>query len=671
MSYVQTSVAWVKQTFTWSNSVESWTERIVSVAVIAGAVCLVFFGSPLALWQSLILWAILAITASVLARRGWLKLFGPVLFYDMLCTARRGRYFLVRVLYAGLLLLVLFSVYTSVAPFARNSARDEAARIAMTFFEMFTVVQMIAVVVLTPAYVAGAVAEEKERKTLEFLLATDLLNREIILSKFGSRLCNLTLFLLTGLPILSFLQFLGGVDPDLVLGSFAATALTAVGLASISILNSVVYRRPRDAIAMTYLMIIAYYAIASTLYGFKLASVWLMSEPIWFTANAPTVGDAVEVLNAGNVLIALFIKVAEAGRAGTLHTVVREVLWNYFLFHGSLAIVCLGWSVARLRALALKQSYGRTSKLRWHQRYRPQVGDLPVLWKELIVEGSLRINWLGWIAVILLVLLTVGIGVWIVLYYFWEQAFNPNMRGGLFEPMNIWVRFAGTGVGCLTLLAVAVRASTTIRSEMDKDTFDALITTPLSADAILLGKFVGCLFSVRLGWFWLGAILGLAALTGGLHMLALPLFLGAWTVYAIAFAMIGLWFSMICRSSMRATVYTMLTTIGMSVGHWIIWPFCCLPLFFLTGLDRGFDSPTQYIAKFQAGITPPFVLAWFAYSPENLARDFNHREFPELMGFSLLGLFLWSMASLMLWFVLIGPRFRHLTRRDQSSSEME
>ena len=78
--------------------------------------------------------------------------------------------------------------------------------------------------------VAGSIAEEKDRKTLEFLLATDLRNREIILSKLGARLANLLLFILTGLPILSILQFLGGVDPNLVLAGFAATFLTMAGL---------------------------------------------------------------------------------------------------------------------------------------------------------------------------------------------------------------------------------------------------------------------------------------------------------------------------------------------------------------------------------------------------------------------------------------------------------
>jgi len=172
---------------------------------------------------------VLIIAAAVLQRMGWLKMLGPVLFYDMLVTARRGRYSLIRCGYSMILLLVLFSVWSATSPFSHHSSREDAALIAMKFFEWFTVVQLVATFLLTPAYVAGAIAEEKDRKTLEFLLATDLRNREIVLSKFGSRLCNLALFVVTGLPILSFLQFLGGVDPDLVLASFAVVGLSSSG----------------------------------------------------------------------------------------------------------------------------------------------------------------------------------------------------------------------------------------------------------------------------------------------------------------------------------------------------------------------------------------------------------------------------------------------------------
>src|SRR3989442_1190906 len=95
------------------------------------------------------------------------------------------------------------------------------------------------------------------------------------------------------------------------------------------------------------------------------------------------------------------------------------------------------------------------------------------------------------------------------------------------------------------------------------------------------------------------------------------------------------------------------------------------PLLSLLEFNRGGGNPPENLLKFQPGLTPPFVLAFFPYPQENLPRAFTRREFGELTGFSLLGLFLYEMASLMLWFVMIGPKFRQLTRRDQSSSESE
>ena len=114
----------------------------------------------------------------------------------------------------------------------QNNQRDvqqQAARMSENFFSMFMIVQLALVVLLTPAYVAGAISEEKDRKTMEFMLATDLANHEIVLSKLLSRLANMTLFLLTGLPILSVLQFLGGVDVQLMLAGFLGTGADHAG----------------------------------------------------------------------------------------------------------------------------------------------------------------------------------------------------------------------------------------------------------------------------------------------------------------------------------------------------------------------------------------------------------------------------------------------------------
>ncbi len=119
-------------------------------------------------------------------------------------------------------------------------------------------IQFLAVGLVTPVMTAGAIADEKERRTLEFILATDLRSREIVLGKLAARLANMLLFLIAGLPVLAVLQFLGGVDPGELLVAFAGTLLTLASVASLSILMSVLLRRGRDAILSTFLLMIAY-----------------------------------------------------------------------------------------------------------------------------------------------------------------------------------------------------------------------------------------------------------------------------------------------------------------------------------------------------------------------------------------------------------------------------
>ena len=127
------------------------------------------------------------------------------------------------------------------------------SRLAEKYFIAYMVVQFILVCLLTPAAVAGAIADEKERRTLEFLLATDLRDREILFGKLASRVGALLLFLLAGVPVLSAIQFFGGIEPDLVLAGFAATFTTVLVLAAVSIAASVLAKRARDAIVLTYL----------------------------------------------------------------------------------------------------------------------------------------------------------------------------------------------------------------------------------------------------------------------------------------------------------------------------------------------------------------------------------------------------------------------------------
>jgi ABC-type transport system involved in multi-copper enzyme maturation permease subunit len=607
--------------------------------------------------QQVVVWGLLGTTGAVLLRRAWLKLFGPVLFYDLVRLARRSRYALMRCLYAVFLFCMLLLVHALHVDqhIARSVDAREMAAFAESFFFAFVGVQYLVVCLLTPAYTASAIAEEREHKTLDFLLATDLHNREIVLSKQVARLANMTLLILTGLPILALLQFLGGVEPGLLLAAFAATGLTTLGLGSLSIVCSVYNRKPRNAIVLTYLTMAAYLAISGVLSLAHLAAPSVTGQALTWAEDPVTIQDLIDWFSVANPIV-LLIKLEQVP---ALADVVPDLLRNYALFYGAFTALCTGWAILRLRVVALKQASGKVNRHSWgarRRRRRPYEGDQPMVWKEVTLDPGLQFNWIGRIAILLLILVSFIPPVWIAVYYLDDTGIRSwGMNPEFFQQsINIWVRTVGTIVACLTLLGVAVRASSGISGERDRQTFDSLLTTSLDSDDLLYGKWLGGIMSVRWGWIWLLLIWGLGVVTGGVHVAALPLLVVAWAVYAGFLSYLGLFFSMFCRTTMRATITTLGVTLCLAGGHWLLWS-CCLPL-----LGPGSRS-LDHVAMFQAfALTPPATLGFLAFH----GAEFEHgaREAVEIMVDCVLGLVVWGVGVLMLW-GMTSQRLRQVTGR--------
>jgi ABC-type transport system involved in multi-copper enzyme maturation permease subunit len=553
--------AWLRQELSPSVFRRAWRERLAVALVLAGAVLLAWRGRRLAGWQQVALWGALLVAVAVLLRRGWLKLFGPVFFYDLVRTARQGRTFLLRGAYAFALLVVLSLVYAHYlggggpadSLFGEAHAGiGELAEFGSGFFLTFLGVQLGAVFLLTPAFTAAAVAEEKEKKTLEYLLVSDLRNREIVLGKLASRLLAMLLLLVGGLPVLSFVQFLGGVDPNLVLAGFAATALMMLSLGSLGILLSVYAPRPRGAVFSTY-VIAGGYLLTSGCCGWTASGLVVLSPLDW--------------LAAGNPLVA-YRRVADSAAAatGTTGSAVLTVLRDYAAFHATAALLLAGLATLKLRAW---NRQGRPQSEREAVLTRsaplsgvpaplaalrlPRVGRDAVLWKELYAEHGYRLHPLARTLLIFvggLLLLLAGLA------FVCGLAVSLAARDpGQFA--SAWVRVVGTGVGCVMVVAVAVRAATSLSSERDRQTLDGLLTTPLSNAALLRGKWLGAVLSVRPMWWCLAAVWLLGFLAGGLHVLSVLLLLAAWWAYVAFAASLGLWFSLRCRTTLRAMAWTL------------------------------------------------------------------------------------------------------------------
>jgi ABC-type transport system involved in multi-copper enzyme maturation permease subunit len=575
--------------------------RLGVALVLAAAVLLMRFGGGLVGWQQAVLWGALLVAVAALSRRGWLRLFGPVLFYDLVRTARRSRTYLLRAAYAVALLAALAFVYArylggdplDVLSGRARAGIQDVAEFGSGFFVTFLSLQLAAVFVLTPALTATAIAEEKERRTLEYLLATDLENREIVLGKLASRLLAMLLLLISGLPVLSFVQFLGGVDPNLVLAGFAATAVTALSLGSLGVLNSVHSARPRGAVFSTYVVAGGYLVVSSC------------CAPWAFTGN---VLNPVGWVAAGNPFVAWALLQRSAALAGgTSGAAVLSVLFQYVAFHSVVAVVMAGLATLKLRAWSregppkserevIVPRRGRRTPLTLRLRL-PRVGNYPVLWKELYAEKGYRLHPLARALLLIagaVLLLLAGLS-----YLCGVVVSLAAARDAPGEFASAWVRVFGTIVGGMMIVVVAVRASMSLGSERDRQTLDGLLTTPLSSSAILGGKWLGAVLSVRQAWWCLGAVWLLGFLAGGLHVLSVLLLAAAWWAYAAYAAGLGLWFSLHCRTTLRATVWTLLTL-----------PLAGLLMAFLFG---GEVPRRPFVAADVAAMTLPGGLGYLAF----------------------------------------------------------
>ncbi len=178
---------------------------------------------------------------------------GPVMRYELITTARRRRYYFVRVVYGLLLLGQLWILFRNWETSHEAGGRmPEIQAFAEDAFIQFAGLQGLGLLVLIPALVAGVISDEYQRKTLHYLLASRLSSAEIVLGKLGARMVHVVAFVALGLPIVSLLMLYGGLNPVNISYVYTGTATLVLFVAGFSILISILANRPRDASLAVY-----------------------------------------------------------------------------------------------------------------------------------------------------------------------------------------------------------------------------------------------------------------------------------------------------------------------------------------------------------------------------------------------------------------------------------
>ncbi len=146
-------------------------------------------------------------------------------------------------------IIFLFVVFFNIV---ERTASDQVGK---TLFFTICILQYISICVIFPAFSCTAIIGEKERKTFELLVATDLKPSEIIWGKFLSAFTNAFLFLFSTLPIMMVSFLFGGITPSLIVMVYGGLLAISCLVIFFSLAISCFYRSITRAIISSYILI--------------------------------------------------------------------------------------------------------------------------------------------------------------------------------------------------------------------------------------------------------------------------------------------------------------------------------------------------------------------------------------------------------------------------------
>ncbi|MGI9458026.1 MAG: ABC transporter permease [Aeoliella sp.] len=521
-------------------------------------------------------------------------LLGPVFQSEMVTTARRTRYFVLRVLFAASLLLCLWGCYEGVTSWDNVEGRlsiRAAAQLAGSFFQSFAWLTLIAAIIVTPAIAAGAIASERERRTIEYLFATDLSNTEIVLSKLFGKLLLAAKLVLVALPVLAIFRLLGGIPGNLLIVYFAGLASTVALLTMGAMCISVWTARARDSIIRVYLVVAMIFLLPIMLFLPLMATGG--AGGWWATQLSNVMSWCLEI----NPLWVLGQAVAGSGGLGV--GLDASIIWRMVRIHLVLTVALAVVAIVAVRRVHLRSisSPGAAVKRRWFvqfPQFRPALRNRPMLWKELFARtAATKFGFLGRISLAIIMIGTVGIAIWVYILMFSNPGGWWGSPGEQYLQTSVSITCV-LGVGSVILMGL--RAAGLVTYEKERDCWLSLLSTPLTGAEILGAKVVGNLYAFRWMLLPLMIIWFLQLTLSPQYVIAIPMHLatiGATGLFATA---VGLVYSLKFTSSLKAIGATV-GTLFFTGGGWML--CCCVPLMFGGGDDD--------IMKFAMAACVPFL----------------------------------------------------------------
>ena len=132
-----------------------------------------------------------------------------------------------------------------------------SAQIGQGIFAALLMLMTLQVVFLASSATAGSISLEREKQTLELLIATPISSLSIVVGKLLSALVYVFLLIAASIPLMAVVFVYGGVGPEDVLRGYIVLVATALGLGSFGLLCSSLVKRTTAATAITIFGVLA------------------------------------------------------------------------------------------------------------------------------------------------------------------------------------------------------------------------------------------------------------------------------------------------------------------------------------------------------------------------------------------------------------------------------
>jgi ABC-type transport system involved in multi-copper enzyme maturation permease subunit len=401
----------------------------------------------------------------------------PIILRIVSNGSRRARHLWIRSGFLALLMVaMLFGMVGQSA-----SLRDLAQRGA-TAFTALSFVEVTLICVLTPLFMAGAIAQEANPRTWEILLSTPLNRVQIVVGNLFGRLFFVLALLVGALPLMMSTQFFGGVPPTAVWGSFMISACTALAVGAVAVTLSITRSAGKRSVFVFYSTVVIY-----------LFATWAADNALRTSISPGSLAQATTVFTPVNPFLALesllmpatYSPPAADGAGWLASHWMQHPARTYCLLTVGASVALLVVSAFAVRAMGM-----RTVSTPWWRRLSraPQaegreamrVGSNPIAWRESQLRGTslmaLAGRW-GFVAVGIL-----G-GIAIPVLHRMGTLSTPGFRLTLQA-----VLAAETAVIVLTALNMS---ATAVSREREDGSLDIILTTPIQPGPYLAGKLRG------------------------------------------------------------------------------------------------------------------------------------------------------------------------------------